>query len=73
MFHYVPLQQYSSFCIFNHPMIYQIMISISTSDRVHFLIYLLNHDLLTHQTWSIDRYKEGDIFLKSLERFGALG
>ena len=36
---YVPFSRYSSFCIFNHLMIYQIcevMMSISTWDRVHF-------------------------------------
>ena len=57
---YVPFSRYSSFYIFNHPMIYQIcnaMISISTQD-----IYLLNHNLLSQQTWSIDRYKQGQYF-----------
>ena len=36
---YVPSLRYSSFCIFKHPMLYQIsdvMISISTRDRVQF-------------------------------------
>ena len=45
---YVPFSRYSSFCIFNHPMIYQISVvtmSISTWDKVHFWIYLLNHKL----------------------------
>ena len=36
--------------------------SINTRDRVHFKIYLLNHSPLTHQTWSIDRYKQGQYF-----------
>ena len=27
-----------------------------------FWIYLLNHNSLTHQTWPIDRYKEGQYF-----------
>ena len=27
--------------------------------RVHFCKYLLNHNLLTHQAWSIERYKHG--------------
>ena len=38
---YVPLSRYSSFCIFNSPVIYQICdvkMSISTWDKVHFLI-----------------------------------
>ena len=62
---YVLFSRYSSFCIFDHPMIYQIcdiMMSISTWDRMHFQIYLLNHTSLTHQTWSIDRYKLGQYF-----------
>ena len=53
---------FSSFCIFNHVTIYQIhndMISISTWDWVHFWIYLLNQNSLGHQTWPIDRYKQG--------------
>ena len=59
MFRY---QDSKSFYIFNYPMIYQIcdvMMSISKWDRVHFWIYLLNHNSLSHQTWSIDRYKQG--------------
>ena len=43
-------------------MIYQIcdvMMSISAWDRVHFWIGLLNHNSLSNQTWSIDRYKQG--------------
>ena len=42
-------------------MIYQIfdvMMIISTWDEVQLWIYLLNHNSLTHQTWSIDRYKQ---------------
>ena len=38
---YVPFARYSSFCIFNDPMIYQISdltICISTWDKVHFSI-----------------------------------
>ena len=62
---YVPFSRYSSFCIFNHPMIYQIcdvMMSITTRDRVRFWIHLLNHNSLTHQTCSTDRYKQGQYF-----------
>ena len=33
-----------------------VMMSISTQDIVHFGIYLLNRNLLSHQTWPIDRY-----------------
>ena len=46
-------------------MIYQIsgvMMSISTWNWVHFWIYLLNHNWLTHQTWPIDRYKQAQYF-----------
>ena len=39
-----------------------IMMSISTCDMVHFSIYLLNHNSLTHQTWSVDRCKQGQYF-----------
>ena len=58
-------QDIQVFCVFNHPMIYQIfdiMMSISTWDRVHFWIYLLSHDSLSHQTWLVDRYKQGQYF-----------
>ena len=51
------------FVTFNHLlMIYQIcdvMMSISTCGKVHFRIYLLNHNSLSHHTWPIDRYKQG--------------
>ena len=30
--------------------------------EVHFWIYLLNHNSLTHQTWPLDRYKKGQYF-----------
>ena len=46
-------------------MIYQICdvtVSISPWGRVHFSIYLSNHNSLIHQTWSIDRYKQGQYF-----------
>ena len=53
--------QDSSFCIFNHPVIYQIngvTMSISTWDKVHFWICLLNHKSWNHDTWTVDRYKQ---------------
>ena len=62
---YVPFSRYSSFCIFNHPMIYQIcdvMMSINTRNRAYFWIYLLNHNSLNHQTWPIDKYKHKQWF-----------
>ena len=52
-------QDIKGFLFLAHPMIYQIcdvMMSIRTLDQVHFLIYLLNHNSLSHQTWPIDRY-----------------
>ena len=39
-----------------------VMMSIGTWDSVHFWIYLLNHNLLSHQTWPVDRYKQGQQF-----------
>ena len=36
--------------------------SISTLDKVHFWLYLLNHNSLSHQTWPIYRYKQGQQF-----------
>ena len=47
---FVPFLRYSSFCILNDPLIYQIrdvMISISTCNRMYFWIYLLNHKSLS--------------------------
>ena len=58
-------QDIQVFCIFNHPIIYQICditMSIRTWDNLHFLIYLLNHNSQGHQTWSVDRYKQGQYF-----------
>ena len=55
-------EQVKNFCIFNHPMIYQIcdvMTSISTWDMAHFWICLLNHNSLSQQTWPANRYKQG--------------
>ena len=62
---YVPFSRYSSFCIFNHLMIYQICdvtMSISAWDRVHFWLYLSNHNSWSYQTWPVDRYKQGQSF-----------
>ena len=53
-----------SFCIFNHRMIYQISdvtMSISAWDEVHFWIYL-ERQIISHQTWPVDRYKQGQKF-----------
>ena len=47
------------FLLFNHLVIFQICDSvISTWDKVHFLIYLLNRNFPSHQSWLIDRYKQ---------------
>ena len=54
--------RYLRFCISRYPMICQIcdiMTGIRTWGRVHFWIYLLNHNSLSHQTWPIDRYSQG--------------
>ena len=43
-------------------------------ETVHFWIYILNHNSLTHQTWSIDRCKQGQYFSKifwATQRTGA--
>ena len=43
-------------------MIYQICevtMTISTWDKAHFWIYLLNHNSLSHHTWPTDIYKQG--------------
>ena len=57
------------FLFYNYTMIYQIfdvMINISIWGRVHFWVYCLNYNSLTHQTWSIDRYKQGEYFSEIL-------
>ena len=61
---YAPFSRYSSFCIFNHWMIYQAcaVINISSWDRVHFWIYLLNHNSISDHTLPTDRYKRGQYF-----------
>ena len=49
------------FYIFNHPMIYQIcdvMMSISTRERVHLWIYVLNNKSLSHQILPINIFKK---------------
>ena len=60
---YVLFSRYPSFCIFNkYLMIYKICdvtMSIGIWDKVQFWIYLLNHNLWSHQTWRTDRYKQG--------------
>ena len=42
-------------------------------ETVQFWIYILNQNSLSHQTWSIDRYKQVQFFMKSFERFERLG
>ena len=41
---------------------YDVMMSIITWDREHFWIYLLNHNSLSNQAWSIGSYKQGYYF-----------
>ena len=74
-FFYFADSRYSSFCISNHPMIYQscyIIMCISTWDRMQFWIYLLIHNSLSKQTWPIDRINKGSTFQGSFEQFGGL-
>ena len=62
---YVLFSRYLRFCIFNHLMIYQIcdiMMNIIIWDRVHFWLYILNHNSLSNQIWPIDRCKQGQQF-----------
>ena len=50
------------------------MITIGTWDMVRFWLYLLNHNSLSNQTWSIDIYIcKGNNFQKSFQQFGGLG
>ena len=73
---YVLFSRYSSFWIFIHSMVCQkcdVMMSISTWDKVHFWIYFLNHNSSSYQTWPVDRYNQGQQFPKSFEQFGGLG
>ena len=50
-----------------------VMMRISTWDTVHFLIYLLNHNSLTYQTWSFNRYKQGQYFSKIVWKISKTG
>ena len=57
-----PVLKIFKFLYFQPPLIYQIcdfVMNISTWGRVHFWIYLFNHNSLSNQTWPIDRYKRG--------------
>ena len=69
--HYVPFSSYSSFCIFNHPMIYKIsdVITFSTWDWVYFWIYLLNHSKLG-QLIDINRTTIFRNLLNNLDEWG---
>ena len=39
-------------------LIYDVMMNISTWNRMHFSTYLLNYNLLSNQTWPTHRYKQ---------------
>ena len=55
-------------------MIYQICDAIKQYIRQdEFLDIFLNHNSLTHQTWSTDRVKQGQYFSESFEQFGRVG
>ena len=56
-------------------MIYEIcdiMMSISTRDRMHLWVYLLNHNSLSHQTCPVIDINKGNNFQESFEQFGGL-
>ena len=64
------------FCILNDTMIYQtcdVMMEISTWERVHFWIYLLNHNSLSHKFGQFIDISKGNNFDKSFEQLGGLG
>ena len=70
---HVPFLRYTSSCIFNHPLIYQIygvMMNISIRGKVHFWIYLLNQNSLTNKLGQMIDKRKDNIFLKSFEQFG---
>ena len=62
MFHSRDIQVFAFLTISWFNQICDVVMSINTWDRVHFWIYLLNHNSLTHQTCSIYRYKQGEYF-----------
>ena len=58
----VMFSRYSSFHIFNHPMIYKSLTSwwlLAHETKCIFEYIFLNHNSLSHQTWPIDIYKQG--------------
>ena len=63
-------QDIQVFCIYQ---ICEVMITVSTSDRVYFWIYLLNHNLLSHQTCPIDCYNQRQTFSGTLWRIWSTG
>ena len=73
---FVLFSKYSSFCIFNHPMMYHIcdvMMSISTWDKVQFWIYHLNCNLLTNQIGQLIDINKGNNsqeFFEQLDDWG---
>ena len=48
-------------------------LSISIWDRVHFWIYLLNHNSLIHQTLSIDKYEQEQYFSETFSTIWRTG
>ena len=42
--------------------IYDVMMSVNTCDRMYFWIFILSRNSLTHETWSIDKYKQEKYF-----------
>ena len=62
MFHYLNTQIFIFLTISWFTKSVTSWLSISIWDRVHFWIYLLNHNSLIHQTLSIDRYEQEQYF-----------
>ena len=59
---YVLLWRYQGYFFFTISWCTESVMSINALDKVHFSIYLLRHDSLTHQTWLIDSYQQGQYF-----------
>ena len=66
-------QDIQVFLILTIYQIFDVMMRISTWEKVHFRKYLLNHRWLSRQTWAIIDISQGNNFPESFEQFGGLG
>ena len=60
-----PVLQISNFYIIKHYInfgSYDVIMSITTQGRVHFLMYLLNRKSFGSETWSTTRFSHGQSF-----------